>query len=141
MNNLGIILIIFAVLLGLQAIADEIKLPNAVLLVIVGLSLWFIPGLPQIELNPDVIFLLFLPPILWSAAFFTSLREFKANVRPISLLAVGLVVSIFQAATQINEMTLSFIPKLVGIFLAMIIAGPWMLSVMLEPVVGWRCRH
>jgi flagellar biosynthetic protein FliQ len=47
-------------------------------------------------------------------------------------LVVGLVVSIFQAATQINEMTLSFIPKLVGIFLAMIIAGPWMLSVMLD---------
>jgi len=45
---------------------------------------------------------------------------------------VGLVVSIFQAATQINEMTLSFIPKLVGIFLAMIIAGPWMLTVMTD---------
>ena len=59
MNNLGIILIIFAALLALQAIADKIKLPNAVLLVIVGLSLWFIPGLPAIELNPNVIFLLF----------------------------------------------------------------------------------
>lgn len=47
-------------------------------------------------------------------------------------LAIGLVVSIFQAATQINETTLSFIPKLVGIFVAMIIAGPWMLSVMLD---------
>jgi len=47
-------------------------------------------------------------------------------------LVVGLVVSIFQAATQINEMTLSFIPKLVGIFLAMIIAGPWMLTVMTD---------
>jgi flagellar biosynthetic protein FliQ len=47
-------------------------------------------------------------------------------------LVVGLVVSIFQAATQINEMTLSFIPKLVGIFIAMIVAGPWMLSVMLD---------
>jgi flagellar biosynthetic protein FliQ len=47
-------------------------------------------------------------------------------------LLVGLVVSIFQAATQINEMTLSFIPKLVGIFLALIIAGPWMLTVMLD---------
>ena len=47
-------------------------------------------------------------------------------------LAVGLVVSIFQAATQINEMTLSFIPKLVGIFVAMVIAGPWMLSVMVD---------
>ncbi|WP_413436788.1 flagellar biosynthesis protein FliQ [Sulfuriferula sp. GW1] len=47
-------------------------------------------------------------------------------------LCIGLVVSIFQAATQINEMTLSFIPKLVGIFLALIVAGPWMLSVMLD---------
>lgn len=47
-------------------------------------------------------------------------------------LIIGLVVSIFQAATQINEATLSFIPKLVGIFIALVIAGPWMLSVMLD---------
>ncbi|MDQ9170829.1 flagellar biosynthesis protein FliQ [Oxalobacteraceae bacterium R-40] len=47
-------------------------------------------------------------------------------------LAIGLLVSIFQAATQINEMTLSFIPKLIGIFVALVIAGPWMLSVMLD---------
>lgn len=47
-------------------------------------------------------------------------------------LAIGLLVSIFQAATQINEMTLSFIPKLVGIFAALIIAGPWMLSIMVD---------
>lgn len=47
-------------------------------------------------------------------------------------LGIGLLVSIFQAATQINEMTLSFIPKLVGVFIALIIAGPWMLSVMLD---------
>ncbi len=47
-------------------------------------------------------------------------------------LAVGLIVSIFQAATQINETTLSFIPKLVGIFIALIVAGPWMLSIMLD---------
>ncbi len=47
-------------------------------------------------------------------------------------LSIGLMVSIFQAATQINEMTLSFIPKLVGIFIALIVAGPWMLSVLLD---------
>ena len=47
-------------------------------------------------------------------------------------LAIGLVVSIFQAATQINEATLSFIPKLVGIFVAIVIAGPWMLTVLLD---------
>ncbi|WP_373988510.1 flagellar biosynthesis protein FliQ [Duganella sp. BuS-21] len=47
-------------------------------------------------------------------------------------LLIGLVVSIFQAATQINEQTLSFIPKLVGIFVALVVAGPWMLSIMLD---------
>ena len=47
-------------------------------------------------------------------------------------LVIGLIVSIFQAATQINETTLSFIPKLVGIFIALIVAGPWMLTVMLD---------
>ena len=47
-------------------------------------------------------------------------------------LIIGLIVSIFQAATQINETTLSFIPKLVGIFVALIVAGPWMLAVMLD---------
>ena len=47
-------------------------------------------------------------------------------------LGIGLIVSIFQAATQINETTLSFIPKLVGIFFALIIAGPWMLTVLLD---------
>jgi flagellar biosynthetic protein FliQ len=53
---------------------------------------------------------------------------------PLLLIAliIGLVVSIFQAATQINEATLSFIPKLVGVFIALVIAGPWMLSVMLD---------
>lgn len=45
-------------------------------------------------------------------------------------LAIGLIVSIFQAATQINETTLSFIPKLVGIFITLIVAGPWMLAVL-----------
>ena len=47
-------------------------------------------------------------------------------------LAIGLLVGMFQAATQINEATLSFIPKLLGIFLAIVIAGPWMLTVLLD---------
>ncbi|ADL55088.1 MAG: flagellar biosynthesis protein FliQ [Nitrosomonadales bacterium] len=50
----------------------------------------------------------------------------------LSALAIGLVVSIFQAATQINEQTLSFIPKLVGIFVVLVIAGPWMVTMMVD---------
>jgi len=50
----------------------------------------------------------------------------------LAALVIGLVVSIFQAATQINEQTLSFIPKLVGMFLMLILAGPWMLQMMVD---------
>lgn len=50
----------------------------------------------------------------------------------LTALAVGLVVSVFQAATQINEMTLSFIPKLVGVFFAVVVAGPWILTMLID---------
>jgi len=51
-------------------------------------------------------------------------------------LIIGLIVSIFQAATQINEQTLSFIPKLVGVFVALVVAGPWMIAVMTDYMRG-----
>jgi len=51
-------------------------------------------------------------------------------------LIIGLIISIFQAATQINEATLSFIPKLIGIFIALVLAGPWMLATMLDYMRG-----
>lgn len=107
MHNLGIILIIFAVLLALQTIADKIKLPNAVLLVIVGLSIWFVPGLPMVELNPDVVFLLFLPPILYDAASHTSWHDFKSEIRPIATLAITLV---FVTTTVVAVASYYFLP-------------------------------
>src|SRR6185436_9330713 len=73
--------------------AQRILIPYPILLVIGGLGLALVPGLPIIRLDPNLVFLVFLPPILWAAAYFTSLREFRQNVRPISLLAVGLVLA------------------------------------------------
>jgi CPA1 family monovalent cation:H+ antiporter len=91
MQNFEIIIIVFAVLIGLLAIADKMKVPNPVLLVIAGLSLGFIPSLPSLALNPEVVFLLFLPPILYDAASHTSWHDFKSEIRPISTLAIALV--------------------------------------------------
>src|SRR5207253_8329825 len=62
------------------------------LLVLGGLLLGLIPGLPKLDLNPEFIFLFFLPPLLFPAALFTSWREFRGNLRPILLLAIGLVL-------------------------------------------------
>jgi flagellar biosynthesis protein FliQ len=50
----------------------------------------------------------------------------------LTALAIGLLVSVFQAATQINEMTLSFIPKMIGVFVAIVVAGPWMLQLLVD---------
>jgi len=91
MQNFEIIIIIFAVLIALMAVTDKIKLPNAVLLVTAGLTIGFIPALPSLVLDPEVVFLLFLPPILYDAATHTSWHDFKSEIRPISTLAITLV--------------------------------------------------
>src|SRR5579864_5608759 len=68
-------------------------MPLPILLVLGGVVMGFIPGLPQVSLPPDVILVAVLPPLLYSGAFFTSLRELRKNKRPISFLAFGLVAT------------------------------------------------
>jgi CPA1 family monovalent cation:H+ antiporter len=87
-------LALFYLLLALGALlvaAAMRRLPVPVLLVCGGLILGFVPGLPRVELPPDLVLVAILPPLLYSAAFFTSLRDLRANLRPISLLSFGLV--------------------------------------------------
>ncbi|MFC3361859.1 cation:proton antiporter [Pedobacter fastidiosus] len=91
MENYSIIIFILAVMIGLSAIADKIKIPYPVLLIIVGVAIGFIPSLPSIDLNPEIIFLIFLPPLLYDAAFNISFKEFKTNISTISTLAITLV--------------------------------------------------
>jgi monovalent cation/hydrogen antiporter len=85
---------LFALLaaLGVMLVVAALgRLPPPILLVAGGLALGFVPGLPHIALPPDLVLVAILPPLLYSAAFFTGLRDLRANLRPISLLAVGLV--------------------------------------------------
>src|SRR5262249_50368036 len=84
-----LLLLLFVVFFG--ALARKLKLPYPIVLVIAGLVLSFIPSIPRISMNPDVVFLAFLPPLLYSAAWFTSLRDFKYNIVSILFLAFGLV--------------------------------------------------
>ena len=76
---------------ALLALAPALRIPYPILLVLGGLAIGVIPGMPELELPPELVFFGVLPPLLYSAAFFTSLRDLRANVRPIGLLAVGLV--------------------------------------------------
>ena len=91
MENFKIIILIMAVLISLSAIVDKLKLPYPVLLVLVGLIIGFIPGLPNLSLDPETVFVVFLPPLLYDAASRVSWHDFKANIRPISALGISLV--------------------------------------------------
>src|ERR671912_1280521 len=96
MPEIEAILVLLAAVAALATLANRIDIPYPILLVLGGLVLGFVPELvpafPRVELEPDVVFLLFLPPLLYVSALFTSWRDFRANLRPISLLAVGLVL-------------------------------------------------
>ena len=84
---------ILAAAAALLAIAELIRIPYPIPLVLGGLALGFVPGMPPIELPPDIVLVAVLPPLLYGAAFFSPLRELRANARPIGLLAIGLVLT------------------------------------------------
>jgi CPA1 family monovalent cation:H+ antiporter len=90
--QLEIILGLLVAVAALATLATRLKIPYPILLVLGGSALGFVPQLPRVELDPELVFLLFLPPLLYVSALFTSWRDFRANVRPISLLAIGLVL-------------------------------------------------
>lgn len=77
---------------ALVTLARVLNVPYPIFLVLGGLAIGAVPGMPHVELEPDLVLLIFLPPLLYSAAFFASLRDLRANLGPISMLSVGLVL-------------------------------------------------
>src|SRR6202008_1737764 len=92
MNQAEVICTLLIVVAALAILAKKLALPYPVLLVIGGLALGFVPVLPGVQLEPDIVFLFLLPPLLYPAALSTSWRDFRANLSAISLLAIGLVL-------------------------------------------------
>jgi monovalent cation/hydrogen antiporter len=90
-HNVESVLILLLAAALLVRIAQFGKIPAPIVLVLGGLAIALIPGLPEIELNPDVIFLIFLPPLVYAAGWRTSPHELRALMRPLALLAIGLV--------------------------------------------------
>ncbi len=88
----------------LSVVATKIKVPYPILLVLAGLVIWLIPGMPLLEMDPDVVFFIFLPPLLYAAAWQTSWNEFWKWKRSILLLAFGLVIftSVIVAYVSVN---------------------------------------
>jgi CPA1 family monovalent cation:H+ antiporter len=107
----------------LALLARRFHIPYPIFFVIGGLLIGWIPGLPRVKLDPDLVFLFFLPPLLYPAALFTSWRDFRANLRPISLLAIGLVLFTSVLVAGLAHY-LFHLPLAVGFVLGAIISPP-----------------
>jgi Na+/H+ antiporter len=88
-----VLLFLLLAVAGLLIAAPVLRVPYPILLVLGGLALGFIPGIPSLKLPPDVVLIAVLPPLLYASAFFTSLRDLRVKARPIGLLAIGLVLT------------------------------------------------
>jgi Na+/H+ antiporter len=118
-----IFLILLGVLAGTALLARRISVAPAILLLLAGIVLAFVPGMPSLELPPELVLLLVLPPLIYSASVAMSWREFKFNLRPIILLSVGCVIFTAFAVAAATHYLIG-LPWTVGFLLGAIVAPP-----------------
>ncbi|MGZ5873242.1 MAG: Na+/H+ antiporter [Bradyrhizobium sp.] len=118
-----IFLILLTVLAGTALLARRINVAPAILLLLAGIALAFVPGMPALELPPELVLLLVLPPLIYSASVAMSWREFKYNLRPIILLSVGCVIFTAFAVAGATHYMIG-LPWNVGFLLGAIVAPP-----------------
>src|SRR6266566_3992270 len=109
MREIELVLLLLVLVTALTLVARRFTFPYPIVMVLGGLLLSQIPALPAFELPPELVFFVFLPPLLFAGGYFTSLRDFKANLRPIFLLAFGLVIFTAGAVAVVAHM---FVPTL-----------------------------
>src|ERR1700676_2313408 len=121
--TIQILVLLLVVVAAVAVVASRLKIPASILLVLTGIVLAIVPGLPTVELAPELVLLLVLPPVIYSSAVAMSWREFRFNLRPISLLAVGCVAFTTVATAAAAHWVLG-LPWPVGFVLGAIISLP-----------------
>lgn len=116
-------LLLIAVLAGTATLARKFSITPAILLLVTGIAFAFIPGLPAVTLAPEIVLLILLPPLIYSAGVSMSWREFKSNLRPIGMLAIGCVVFTTCAVAAAAHWWLG-LPWAVGFLLGAIVSPP-----------------
>src|SRR6516165_2682065 len=124
MHQAQIIVLLFAVVGVLAVLAHKITLPYPIVLVLSGLALSFVPRLPSVNLNPDVVFYFILPALIYPAALFTSWRDFRRNLQPILMLAIGLVLATILAVAWIAHSIVPALPWAAAFALGAIVSPP-----------------
>src|SRR6516162_7441383 len=89
-----------------RAVARRLEVPDAIVLVVLGVLVGLIPHVPQVELPPDIVLLLFLPPLIYNAAFLSAPRETRENAVPITALAVGATIVTILAVGWVSRLVL-----------------------------------
>jgi len=121
----GVELVLISLLVAvsvLSAASRAIGVPYPIVLVLGGLVMGFIPGVPEVELDPELVLVIFLPPLLYSAAFFASLRDLRYDLRSISLMAVGLVIATACAVAVVAHALIEDLPWAAAFALGAIVA-------------------
>ena len=113
-----------AVVVAVTAVARRLPVPTPILQVLAGFAIGLLPGVSLPALDPNVVFIVFLPPVLWAAAFFTSLRDFSRNRRPIGLLAIGLVIATSAAVAVTARLLFPGMSWPVAVALGAIVSPP-----------------
>jgi CPA1 family monovalent cation:H+ antiporter len=113
-----------ALVVALTALARRLPVPTPIVQVLAGVAVGLVPGVGIPELDPEIVFFVFLPPILWAAAYFTSFREFRANLRPIGLLAIGLVLATSAMVAMVAKLLIPGMPWAVAVVLGAIVSPP-----------------
>jgi monovalent cation/hydrogen antiporter len=124
MSVIALILLLFAATAGLRLLADRTGIPLPTLLVLGGLLVAFIPELPPLKLDPQAIFLIFIPPLLFWTSLTTSLRDLKRNLRSITLLAVWLVLATMTVVAVMAHALLPELPWAICFVLGAIVSPP-----------------
>ena len=124
MDKVELVLGLLAAVATLALLSRKLPIPFPIVLVVGGLLLSLIPGLPPVRVSPEVVFLIFLPPILYPAALFTSWRDFRTNLRPILLLAIGLVMFTVLLVGYIAHRLIPELPLAAGFVLGAIVSPP-----------------
>ena len=117
---LGLVIVVTLVAVA----ARRLAMPYPTLMVLCGAAIGLIPGLPHVRLDPDVVLLVFLPPLLYSAAWMTSWFDFRENLRPISLLAIGLVLATTTAVAVVAHWIVPGLPWPVAFVLGALVSPP-----------------
>src|SRR5216683_1406819 len=132
-----VILLLLVLVAAFAAVARRLKVPYPIVLVLAGLMISFVPRMPRVPLDPNIVFVIFLPPLLFASAWAMSWREFRRNAVVIGSLAVGLVGFTVWGVAEFSDRFITALDWKAGFLLGAVISTTDAIGLLIGVVVGW----